>query len=1093
MARMRYRLALDLGSTSLGWALVQLDGRGSPCALIRTGARIFSDGRNPKDGSSLAVTRREARAMRRRRDRLLKRKARMERLLIKHGFFPADQAARKALELLNPYELRAKGLDVALTPAEFARALFHINQRRGFKSNRKTDKKNQDSGVLDTAIRNLRAQLDPLGADGKARTVGELLHRRFTDESKPPEQRTVRARNNGMKGPRLTYDLYIDRAMIEAEFEALWAKQAAFQPSQFCEPAYKALKDCLLHQRALRPVKPGRCTLIPHLPRAPLALPSQQRFRMYQEVNNLKILRIGIPDAPLTHEQRDRVIEMLERPAKEMKKAHEVSFDSIRSALHLGGTAQFNLQDVKRDSLKGNSTTASLSKRDHFGTDWHSWTERQQDAIVRQLINQQRRDILIRRLMKYCLVDEARAGRIADAGLPDGFGALSSKALSLVLPELRRNVVSFAEAAKLAGFHHSNLAENTEIPGRTFLLENTSQETGEIKTFHVFKKLPYYGEFLTRHVGFADPEARLDPNADMDALPGHILEKFHGRIANPTVHIGLNQVRVVVNNLIRRYGHPSEVVIEVANELKRRPDHRSAEFRIGPITESNYRPFCSCAGCIHVQQKLDQDLNRQLRQEAAETRECSLDEVTYIDLLKLRLRKEMAERDGIVQCPYSGMPLSGRMVLSDEVEIDHILPYSRTLDDSRANKTLCIKLANRIKGERTPYEAKELFAHQGWMYEDIERRIGRWDKKKAFRFGSNAINEWRREHQDFLARALNDTRYLCRVAREYLTLICPQATWVIPGQMTSMIAHRYGLYRLIHPEGKNEKNRNDHRHHAIDACVIAITDRGLLKRFADASAAARDKGLKRLTDALDLPWHAYYEHVQRAINATWVSHKPDHGHEGAMFDATIYSASGKSASAAKDRTVIPFAARADHAGAIKRHIGKSVEHKPYKGLLSNSNFCIEVFRLPTGTWGGKVLRTFDAYQVVKKFSSVKEGVRHLRNPGKSLCGNSLVMRLMIADYIRAEIDGELLLLQVLKINSSGSVTFIKPNETNISARYASKLAAQKHQRDGLPFDANALTDNFFQKALSAESLMLAKARQVTISPIGELRDPGFKE
>ena len=138
MQKMRFRLALDLGSTSLGWAMVRLDASNIPCAVIKAGVRIFSDGRNPKDGSSLAVGRREARAMRRRRDRLLKRKNRMTATLIEHGFFPKDETQRKALADLNPYALRAKGLDHALTPGEFARALFHINQRRGFKSNRKT-------------------------------------------------------------------------------------------------------------------------------------------------------------------------------------------------------------------------------------------------------------------------------------------------------------------------------------------------------------------------------------------------------------------------------------------------------------------------------------------------------------------------------------------------------------------------------------------------------------------------------------------------------------------------------------------------------------------------------------------------------------------------------------------------------------------------------------------------------------------------------------------------------------------------------------------------------------------------------------------
>ena len=241
---MNYRLALDLGMTSLGWALIKLNVENQPVAIIKAGVRIFSDGRNPKDGSSLAVTRRNARAMRRRRDRLLKRKERMMAALIRHGFFPADEAERKALADLNPYELRAKGLSEALSPAEFARALFHINQRRGFKSNRKTDKADNESGALKTAISALRTTL----AHEQCRTVGEWLYKRhLAGES-------VRARfrqkpyvtEEGKKRIEKSYDLYIDRRMIEEEFDALWSAQSALNPEQFNETARAELKDILL-------------------------------------------------------------------------------------------------------------------------------------------------------------------------------------------------------------------------------------------------------------------------------------------------------------------------------------------------------------------------------------------------------------------------------------------------------------------------------------------------------------------------------------------------------------------------------------------------------------------------------------------------------------------------------------------------------------------------------------------------------------------------------------------------------------------------------------------------------------------------------
>ena len=103
----------------------------------------------------------------------------------------------------------------------------------------------------------------------------------------------------------------------------------------------------------------------------------------------------------------------------------------------------------------------------------------------------------------------------------------------------------------------------------------------------------------------------------------------------------------------------------------------------------------------------------------------------------------------------------------------------------------------------------------------------------------------------------------------------------------------------------------------------------------------------------------------------------------------------------------------------------------------------------------------------------------------------LVMRLIINDCIRAQIDGEIVTLRVLKM--SNDITFVKHNETNIPARYAAKLKAQKDKKEEREYDTQAYNDHFFQKAISADALRKYHARRVTISPIGELRDPGFKE
>lgn len=1018
MHKMKYRLALDLGSTSLGWAMLRLKDE-QPVAIIKAGVRIFSDGRNPKDGSSLAVTRRLARSMRRRRDRLLKRKTRMLGLLVQYGFFPTDPVERKALERLNPYELRAKGLDSSLSPEEFARALFHINQRRGFKSNRKTDKKDDDSGALKTAISALRQQLDPSGQDGKPRTVGELLWRRMQSGS------GVRARYREQRIPKddgktridKSYDLYIDRAMIEAEFDALWLAQSRFNPQQFNDAARIDLKDCLLHQRPLKPVKPGRCTLLPDLERAPLALPSQQRFRIYQEINHLRILGDGLQDQPLTLAQRDAVVDALEHHPKR-------SFKQIITLLKLPGTTQFNLEDDKRQELKGNATSALLAKKDFFGPAWYGFSPERQDATVMRLLTEESEAALIGWLQDEFGMDEARAETIANASLAEGYGSLSAQALARILPALHAEVTTYDKAVQAAGFeHHSHISH--------------AATTGEI-----LPELPYYGEYLPRHVGFGTGEPKDPP------------EKRFGKIANPTVHIGLNQVRTVVNALIKRYGHPSEVIVEVARELKQNQEQRREEQR---------------------RQADNQQRNERLRADAAGILGIAPERVRRADIEKLILWEELGKDIAERRCPYSGVQISAAMVLSDEVEVEHILPFSRTLDDSLNNKTVALRRANRIKGNRTPFEALDDFAAQGWTYDAILARAELMPRNKRYRFAQDGLEKWDREGKGFLARALNDTRYLSRVAREYLSLICPQDTRVIPGQMTAMLRAKFGLNNILGLDG--EKNRNDHRHHAVDACVIAVTDLGLLQRFARASASARERQLERLVENMLLPWETYREHVARAIDAIWVSHKPDHGYEAAMMEETSYGIRRDGSIRQKTRTdgsagrEISNLIRITAPDQPKRHgVDTDGNPLPYKGYVGGSNYCIEITRAKDGKWTGDVISTFRAYDIVRQ-----QGLIQLRHPRLGQNGQSLVMRLVINDVVRMVHNGREQNMRMVKVAASGQIWFAPIHEANVDARNRDK------------------TDPFAYVSKRAGSLKSSNARRITISPIGELRDPGFQE
>lgn len=1011
--KLKYRLALDIGTTSIGWCLLKISEDFHPQAIIKMGVRIFSDGRNPKDGTSLAVTRREARQMRRRRDRLLKRKDRLLKALIKHQFFPSDELERKACAILDPYELRRKALYEQIDGKEFARALFHINQRRGFKSNRKTDKKDNDSGTLKQAIIKLREKLET----ENCQTLGEWLAKRHE------QGLSVRARLRGSTAREKAYDFYADRAMIEHEFDLLWEKQSAFNPTLFNEMARVELKDILLFQRNLKPVKAGRCTLIPEEERAPLALPSSQIFRIYQEVNNLRVISEHLSDRCLTIEERNKVVNLLNQKIK-------VTFKKdIAKILQIPSGSSFNLEDVKRDSLKGNATAVNLAKPEYFGDRWHLLPLTEQDLIVDKLLNEPSESIVIGWLMNNYSFDEKTAEEIANINLPEGYGNISKKALDKIIPHLITDVITYDKAVLAGGFEsHSNLGH--------------AQQTGEI-----MPSLPYYGEPLIRHVAFAKDNPKNE-------------EEKYGKIANPTVHIGLNELRKVVNAIIKRYGHPSEIIVEVTRDLK-----ISREKKLE----------------IQKEQKANQDRNDNLVKEACLALDLNADNLDRSKRRELSQKMQLWYELNLTdptnrRCPYTGEQLNIAKLLSSTVEIEHILPYSRTLDDSLNNKTVCVSRANRDKGDRTPYEAFGKSKVDGYDYDVILQRASLMPKNKAKKFAPDGYEKWLKEDKDFLARALNDTAYLSRIAKEYLSLICPpNRVWAIPGRMTAMLRGIFGLNQFL--SGDETKNRDDHRHHALDAAVIGITDRGMLQSVSKANARARGRQLNRLFEDMPLPWATYREQVEIGLKHIIVSHKPDHGYQGAMHESTAWGLmdGGIGTRRVKEEGALTKSRIEKNLNLVEinstrnkeRHgLTKDGDIKAYKGYLGGSNFCIEICEDEKGKWVGEVISTFKAYQVIRSLGEVT-GYKRLIHPSLSQSEKKLIMRLMINDYITLNNDKNNL-IRVVKISGNSQIYFAPHNEANVDSR----------NRDN--------GNSFAYISKVAGSLKTAKASKVAVNPIGKI-------
>lgn len=999
-----YRLGLDLGSNSLGWFIVWLDEEGRPAALGPGGVRIFPDGRDPQSKTSNAVSRRVARGARRRRDRYLKRRAKLMALLVAHCLMPAEEEARKALEALDPYALRAKALDTVLPAHHVGRALFHLNQRRGFLSNRKTEKKkDNEAGVIKEAAGKLQAAMESAGA----RTLGEFFHGR--QRTRQP----VRARNQSTSATA-EYDFYPTRQMLRDEFDAIWATQAPHHPTMTTE-ARDAIAHAIFDQRPLKQPPVGKCSLDPAQTiddaegfRCPWAHPLAQRFRIWQEVRNLAFAEAGKNAKPLTKEEGDKIALALFQSSK-------LSFDKIRRLLKLPPEARFNLESEKRRELLGDQTAAKLSGKALFGKAWRSFPLARQIEIVAQLLDTEDEAALIDWLATELSLDGDAAQRVAAAFLPDGHCRLGLRAIKNILPFME-NGMKYPDAAKAAGYDHALLP------------------TGEVSaTGH----LPYYGEWLQDDVlGSGDPQ---------DAK-----EKRWGRFPNPTVHIGLGQLRRIVNALIRNYGPPAQIAVEMTRA-----------FKLSPVQLAK----------LEKEQAENQRKNEARRDELRRLGQAD----TSRNLMKLRLWEELNPRDPLDRrCPFSGEVISINRLLSDEVEIEHLIPFQDSWDDSAANKVVCLRSANRLKGKQTPYEA--FGSTPDWP--EIAARANGLPKNKRWRFEPDA-----RQRFDamggFQARQLNETGWLARVAKHYLGAVTdPNKIHVLPGKLTAMIRAKWGLNTLLPDHNYGDaKNRKDHRHHAIDAMVAAMTDRSLLQRMSSAYDDERDK------IEVPPPWPSLRDDLDKRLGAMIVSHKPDHGVEAQLHEETAYGAvketekeggnlvyrkaflqlNANEVGRIRDRrlrdlvkayveaerasgkdlksALQSFAARQDIPGLPNgvRHVRLIKPEKPeylvpiqdktgraYKLYSAGENAFVDIIETKDGKWIGEAMTVFQANQANARPSW----------PDKHPQAR-FVMRVFKGDLLKIEHSGVSRIVRIVRLSPSNNVLYLVPhNEAgNFQARH----------------------------------------------------------
>lgn len=1042
---MKWRLGLDLGTNSIGWWAFRVaeEGQGErrrwrPVESLDGGIRIFSEGREPSKGGrigdSLAVARRMARAARRNRDRARNRMERLIRKLEDLDLLPESDAERREIfqtprkthgdpDRYNPYRLRAEALERILEPYELGRALQHMGRRRGFKSNRK-EQSDEEGGKLKERIDRMRERLG-------GRTLGQYSWDTYIAEK---EREKTGARPNGIR-LRADTDFSPDRAMYADEFDRIRRRQQSHHG--LSEADWDALKHRhILFQWPLRPVERGKCELRADQPRHWRDTPIGHDFRIYQELNALRWIDRNQAAHALDREQRNAVLGLL------FSRKSEVTFSALRKLKRTDRTpffprdSHFNLESENRNGLKPHGIAARMADDVALAALWQARKQRQDRTIddIFEILHSESDDAIVERLINEFALPSGTARALAGLKLSSGTASISRKFMVQIVPVMRDRGLVYSDA----------VAELTDDQGHP--LHHCLRDDGRR-----WPSLPYYGEVLS--------QSMLGANPKFDAV--NFPERHFGKINNPTVHVALNQVRKLVNELIDRFGAaPVEVHVELTRDLKLSRKRRNE---------------------ITAAQGANQRENERIKQDICVPN--GVHDPSPRDLKKVKLWEELGKNQPARRCVFTGRTISAAQLFNGEVEIEHLLPFARTLDDSTSNLTVALRWANRLKGNRTPYEAFHGDAHRerGIVWEKILQRASHLLKAKRWRFAANAMEHYEQEG-GFVARQLTDTAYIARVAQRYLgALEGVERVVPNPGRLTALVRGKWRLNGLLRDD--NKKSREDHRHHAIDAAVIALTDRAVLSQVSRLTARGVDDRVHLAAPVLDPGLEAA---IRARVPTILVSYKPDHGTQGRMYNETAYgfveddkrdpdlpehglvtrkvlaTLTAKECVAIRDpalRAQVADRLRQARIDGVKhekallalsREIGvkrvrilvknqtvRPVPSAPYKGYAPDSYVCCDVWRLPKGRAGAWKSGRYEWRGVFWPYAETVDGApdKEAKRPHPAA---KYIMRLFKDDIVGYRDGGQTAIMRIGGFSTTNNKLDLKPQEaTDAPRRYVS--------------------------------------------------------
>ena len=464
-----------------------------------------------------------------------------------------------------------------------------------------------------------------------------------------------------------------------------------------------------------------------------------------------------------------------------------------------------------------------------------------------------------------------------------------------------------------------------EKADREALLERLSgfSKFGHLSLKACYKILPFLekGEVYSRACERAGYDFSKSSLENIDDIP------------NPVVKRSISQTLKVINAIILRYGNPVEVHIELARELAR-----------------NFRDRKKIEKGMQENQAKNEKIRQRLISEFGVLRPKGMDIVKF---------KLCEEQNG--ECAYSQKHFDMEKLLRDPsyAEVDHIIPYSRSFDDSYNNKVLVLTKENREKRNRIPMEyladapeRKNRFIH--WVKSTI-RNSRKRENLLRIDYTETTENEWKR-------RNLQDTQYISKYLYNYLRhhLVLAKGYTerkrrIIPvnGAVTAYFRKRLGI---------NKIRENGDLHHAVDAVIIACATQGIVNKVSRYSKSRElwdyevdmetgevlQKKNKNTKDVFPEPWLNFrYELEQKVrirpldipktaditeMEEPFVSHMPNRKIHGPAHKETIRSGRLKEEGYTISKTALIDLKLTEDKEEIKGYYNKESDRLLYEAL-----------------------------------------------------------------------------------------------------------------------------------------------------------------